>query len=310
MPRVEVLVGLLDQSEESPATPTASTSNRFALWSFFLGLAAAAVFGLMYLFGGPREETSYFPAYAVGIPLALSLPFILTLNSFAKQNAEVPATSAADEILRTVAFSPTSRLQANVQEGFVVTTRSLLVDENGKRLCIIEDLKTPNPRLLNYRDVISSEVVEDGSSILVTKASRTSQMGSALVGGVLFGGVGAVVGALSGKSVSTSADQVERLELRILLNRPSDPQVTVGFLGVRSAKTSARYQEARRQADLWHATLTAVIRQADTEAPVVSQPVPAASVTDELRKLAELKSGGVLTEDEFLAEKRRILARE
>lgn len=42
---------------------------------------------------------------------------------------------------------------------------------------------------------------------------------------------------------------------------------------------------------------------------IVRAPIPSASVADELRKLAELKRDGVLTEEEFAAQKAAVLGR-
>lgn len=59
-------------------------------------------------------------------------------------------------------------------------------------------------------------------------------------------------------------------------------------------------------ADLARERITDVSKTAKP-APGASGPSGAASVADELRKLAELRDAGVLTEDEFAAQKARLL---
>lgn len=49
-----------------------------------------------------------------------------------------------------------------------------------------------NPKIYKYSDIVDYELLEDGESI--TKGG----LGRAVVGGALFGGVGAVVGGVTG----------------------------------------------------------------------------------------------------------------
>src|SRR4029077_10895565 len=73
---------------------------------------------------------------------------------------------------------------------------AISIDTERKILCLTGKKKEVRHRMLRYRDILSAEIIQDSYS--VTKTSRTSQAGAALLGGVLFGGVGAVVGALTG----------------------------------------------------------------------------------------------------------------
>jgi Short C-terminal domain len=71
--------------------------------------------------------------------------------------------------------------------------------------------------------------------------------------------------------------------------------------------TAVSNRVSRRQARRWGAQ-----EQAQPEpAPVAAAPPPARSgpsVIDQLRQLDELKSQGILTEDEFAAQKAKLLA--
>lgn len=292
-------------SSESAGAPAPFT--RLALASAAAAAVAAFIAGCMYIFGGPRDETSYFSALAVGIPFFLALPFLLQMNSVFRGAPALLQTQADARADASAGWAPTSRLRASAIEGFRAVRSSLLIDEDGKRLSFVVDSQSPAPRLLSYKDLVSSEIAEDGTSVLVTRTSRSSQLGGALVGGAVFGGVGAVVGALTGSSVSTGSDFVTRIELRVVVNNPADPLITILFLGSRTARASAAYREARNAAQQWHATLTVLIKQADVE---IAQPAPAPpnpSIADELRKFADLHAAGVLTDEEFISQKNRIL---
>lgn len=65
----------------------------------------------------------------------------------------------------------------------------------------------------------------------------------------------------------------------------------------------------------WQRVIEVLIRRADQDARdaqmALAQPlsgVPTSYVADELKKLAELHQGGILSQDEFNEQKRRLLA--
>ena len=168
-------------------------------------------------------------------------------------------------------------------------------------------------KIVSYRDIMSVELAEDGHT--VTKTSRTSQAATALVGGLLFGGVGAAVGALTGST--RSKGKIKRVELRIVVNDSSDPVFVLCFQNVEAAAGGLVHRTATTNASEWVGRINVIIRQADEEdkRQAAEQAAAAAlpqlgtlSKADELTKLAKLKSEGILTEEEFLAEKAKILA--
>lgn len=158
-----------------------------------------------------------------------------------------------------------------------------------------------------YKDILSAELLEDGIS--VTKTSRTSQAATALLGGILFGGVGAVVGALT--STTTTAGKVKRLDLKIVVNDTQAPVYLVNFQNVEAKKGGIINKAAVEQAQKWAAILTVIMRQADEadkEAGRAVQALPAPSRADELERLATLREKGILTDAEFTSEKQKLLS--
>ena len=90
-------------------------------------------------------------------------------------------------------------------EGNLHVSQMICVDEIKKKVAFIDGEKY---RIYNYRDILSSEVLIDGNEVV--KTSRTSQIGGALVGGILAGGVGAIIGGLS-------AEQTKEVKFRELM---------------------------------------------------------------------------------------------
>lgn len=201
----------------------------------------------------------------------------------------------------------------------------IAVDENTKKVCFIDSNYGIGKKLYSYKGLIKSEIIEDGES--VTTTSRSSQLGGAILGGMIAGGAGAVVGALSGSQSTKS--QVKSITLQITTNDTRSPVQNIKFLYLEEAilKNSVRYQHAFREANHWHGLISVLIKRADAEEqelkqqefvknednikPVIeekpltiNQPI---SIADELGKLAELLRQGLLTQEEFNSQKKKLL---
>lgn len=189
---------------------------------------------------------------------------------------------------------------------------SIAIDENRKKVCLI-NFRNKQSRIFSYRDLLSSEIFEDGAT--VTKTMRGSQIGGALVGTVLLGGVGTIIGGLSGKRKTTGT--VNKIDLRVTVNDTKNPVYEINFLSKETKKDKQMYQQAIQQARHWHGLIEVLIKRADIEdnqktnvdvtAPLIQQASQQSSVADEVKKLADLKASGVLTVQEFEQQKRKLL---
>jgi hypothetical protein len=188
-------------------------------------------------------------------------------------------------------FRPSQKIMA-------MNNTAIALDEQSRRLCLIKEPHgCASVKVLPYRDVVESEVIENGVS--VTKTSRSGQVGGALVGGLLLGGVGAVVGGLSAKKTTTN--RVTSVDLRVVVNDTREPTYTMRF-------------PLRQQADHWYALISLIIRQADKEEGTTANPsgrqdAPTPRwVADEIAKLSALMEKGLITRGEFQAQKARLLS--
>lgn len=186
-------------------------------------------------------------------------------------------------------------------------TTGLAIDEQRKKVCLIDHRQqNVSCRVVTYKDLLSSEIFEDGAT--VTKTVRSSQIGGALVGGLALGGVGAIIGGLSGKTKTSG--KVKRIDLRITVNDTQSPLHDVNFLNVETKQDGFIYQGAMKAARHWHGLVEVLIRRADTDdqenLATISQP-QLSSVADELKKLADLRDSGILSVEEFQQQKTRLL---
>lgn len=168
---------------------------------------------------------------------------------------------------------------------------------------------------LNYSDIIEVSYIENGDQLFSKSTGRT--VGGAIVGGVLMGGAGAVVGGLSGDSKQNKV--VKNMDIKILLRNTDETSCILHFmdssnpLKTKEATDKSHYEEflnnANKAKDLLSIIIDDVKQTAAQAAPVISQPAApqSISVADELMKLAKLKADGILTDEEFVAQKKLLL---
>jgi hypothetical protein len=186
---------------------------------------------------------------------------------------------------------------------------ALGVDEKNKKIFIASSA-TPNndPVTYSYRDILSVELFVDG--IEVTKTSRASQLGGALLGGLALGGVGALIGGLSGSTKTKG--KTRRIDIRLIVNDKNNPIYDVNFMDTESAPGGLVYEQAMKRARYWHGLVTVLIKEADAEDEDSSDlpaSIPESSTADELMKLSDLHDKGVLSQEEFYNEKSKLLKR-
>lgn len=164
------------------------------------------------------------------------------------------------------------------------------LDENNKLL------KVPcfSPSLiLSYSDIISYELLQDGEAI--TKGS----IGNAIVGGALFGGVGAIVGGSIGSK--KTKQEISEYRIKIITKNKSYPELFINFLTVGKVKSgSILYKSYAGNAQHVLSMLTIISNS------VSSQP-QTMSVTDEIIKYKELLDNGIITQEDFDAKKKHLM---
>lgn len=162
---------------------------------------------------------------------------------------------------------------------------------------------------IKYEDVIKIEIIEDGNTISSRSTSRT--IGGAIVGGAILGGAGAIVGGLSGNTKSSK--KVSSIKIKILLRSAVDNSYTFELLKsteLNLSKTLEKqsYDSIMKTANEIKNILEVIIDKVDSASKSQSHN-NIQSIADELEKLVMLKERGVLSEEEFIEEKRKLLNR-
>lgn len=188
-----------------------------------------------------------------------------------------------------------------------------MVDNESKQICYIFG---ETNKIIPFEKIISVEYIENGTILSSKSTMRT--IGGTLVGGALAGGAGAVVGGLSGNS--KQVQKVKQVQVKIRLRDISVPSLVINTFDAATMTTKKEgikdsnfegyilkqgIQDGKRIADI----VSVIIDEVDKGTGKMddSSNSKSSSIADELKKLAELKKEGILTEEEFNLQKLKLL---
>ncbi|WNJ99974.1 SHOCT domain-containing protein [Thalassospiraceae bacterium LMO-JJ14] len=234
----------------------------------------------------------------LGIVAAIFIPVLVGLEKSSK------AKAAGQAIVKRDGF------QSDVHYVSPYNQKGLAIDKTNNQILFSDH---GHQSVFPFRSLIATEVLEDGVSISST--NRGSQIVGAAVGGVLLGGVGAVIGGLSGSS--TTSNRAKKITLRIVTDDFQKPNFDIVMLDFSDStkgveKESIIYKQAIEEAAAWHSRLSTILKRLsendESQMPKL-QNVSGKSIADEIEKLATLLEKGLITEEEFKAQKANLLAK-
>lgn len=204
-----------------------------------------------------------------------------------------------DEIKERIKLLKESNEQAETEaEQFVITKKIgnfVAFDDERQKWAILSPFLGNVLETYNYSDIINFELLEDGNSV------ASGGLGRALVGGFLFGGVGAIVGGVTGKK--KSKEICSSLKLKITINDMTKPVVYINFIETKIKKDSISYRSFSESAQECLSTFQLICdKQKKT-----TEPQSTVSVADEILKFKHLLDDGIITQDEFDSKKKQLL---
>ncbi|MCY8911043.1 SHOCT domain-containing protein [Bacillus atrophaeus] len=194
-----------------------------------------------------------------------------------------------------------------------VADSMIAIDETNKKVLLIENKhvnamhfsKTTSKydylhKLFSFDDVLQVEMLEDG--VTVNKTSATSQIGRAALGGLIAGGVGAIIGGLSGESVSSQ--KIKKAQLKVIVNNKEKSFYTITFIHFDEpqSKENEYYKPLNDRLIHCFNLLTHILKK-DANKNTHSN-----GVADELTKLAALYKDNLLTHKEYESQKKKLLS--
>lgn len=151
----------------------------------------------------------------------------------------------------------------------------------------------------SYDQLIDFELLENGATV------ASGGLGRALVGGLLFGGVGAIVGGVTG----TKKNICEELKIKLTVTGYSRPAFYITIIDEPVPMNSVLYKKAMEQAQDVMSQLqlaTTMIQKMPAQVPAPSS--TGSNSTDVLREYKSLLDDGIITQEEYDQKKASVLS--
>lgn len=208
-------------------------------------------------------------------------------------------------------FCPTKRIiKKIVVLGSVVSVEESFVEiDETRELIVIPEIKTAIfskdkriEHLRKFKDLIDFELLSNG-----TKLTDGNSLLGAAVGGAVFGGFGAIVGA--GSRSKSTTDICKTMSVKLIFNNLQKPTEYINIITSDLKTNSSAYQQMYNVAQECLSLLTIILKKnqssiVETNYMKVAPPV---SATDEIKKYKELLDIGAITEEEFSSKKKQLL---
>lgn len=170
-------------------------------------------------------------------------------------------------------------------------------DDNQRKFLLPKTFFT-NAKIYDYSELLGYELLEDGD--IITKGG----LGRAVVGGVLFGGVGAIVGGVTGGKRGKRV--IKSVKIKLTLDNKAVPVEYVTLLNSEFKSDSFVYKSVIQDAEKIIGILTSISRESENKS-LENTSVSELSGADEILKFKKLLDEGIITEEEFAAKKKQIL---
>lgn len=162
----------------------------------------------------------------------------------------------------------------------------------------------PDDKVFSFDVLDSYELIEDDSVV------SGGGLGAAVAGGVLLGGVGAVMGGVTGKKKTKKS--IEHLVLQINTNDLSFPCIMITYIKKETKVNSNAYKEALSLSKQSIRCLDMILEQkkdngVEQVAAGNSQNEDKSNPVEQIKKYKELLDMGAITQEEFDAKKKELL---
>lgn len=186
------------------------------------------------------------------------------------------------------------------------TSSYLLVDETNRKVIFAKASRNDIlEATIDFDKLVGVEIVQDGETIY-----KKNAIGRALIGAALAGGTGAIIGGISGKTKKGGI--VFSYKVLFSISDMKQPiiefELMDGALDLSSKVEKFSFSGIQSFGERVKSIIGAIIDKVDKErnANIEKESINV-SLADELKKLADLKISGILTDEEFEEQKRKLL---
>ena len=194
-----------------------------------------------------------------------------------------------------------SKIVVQKSDNFPTKCVSVAIDDDNQKIAISGVNTTADEsffdfKIYNFMDIVSVDVVEDGNSAI------SGNVGSTIIGGILFGGIGAIAGAAKGKKIKKIC---KTLEIEMRFDSLNEPVRQLVYIDKTTKTDSFIYEKAMQNLKEVYDILNYVVIQNKkcSEHPLEKQISP----MDDIRKYKALFDDGIITQEEFEMKKKQLL---
>lgn len=159
-------------------------------------------------------------------------------------------------------------------------------------------LKPYGDLYFSFHDISSYECLKNGIGVL------SVSIGRAVVGGLLFGGAGAILGGISG---SKNKEEINEFRIIIKTSNKSYPELSINLLPTGKVKSDSLLFKS--YCDKAEKIMLELDRIRGVEESVISSNGSERSLADEILKYKNLLDVGAITQEEYNVKKRQLLGK-
>ena len=142
-------------------------------------------------------------------------------------SGSTPAASVQDTHASTI---PISKITKPKFKPTKKVEKYFYIDDENKQWCV--PCSKESKAVYNYSDLLDFELIEDGGTV------TSGSLGRAIAGGLAFGGLGAVVGGMTGKQKQTCS----KLQIKITVKDIKHPALYINLLDFEVKKDNMIYK--------------------------------------------------------------------
>lgn len=186
--------------------------------------------------------------FTIGTVAFISL--LIYSIAISKEQAKARRIALSSKLKEMNGYLPTKRLYTFNNESLIS------IDDKSEKLVITMLDKN---KVFSFKEIIESEIIYD--DVTVTKTSRSSQIGGAVVGGLVAGGVGAIIGGLSANT--KSINKIKKVSLKLMVDSTVNPnhKITLFENPVELDKDDIRILPSLKDAEDWHSIFKVIINR-------------------------------------------------
>ncbi|MBQ5692806.1 MAG: hypothetical protein IIV72_05090 [Alistipes sp.] len=194
-------------------------------------------------------------------------------------------------------------IQRNGGHWFLYSKNATLIylDNNSKELLVLSSENISKPKRLKFSDILSVELIQDSN--IVSKKSLSDTIGRSIIGGALAGNAGAIIGGTTSKS--SNQDICKLLQCIVTIRDIQEPTLNITLCNSKEGIKDVKQSDVYKQALLLMNTFSVIIDSCSQSPKEAST-----SICTELNNLVKLKEQNILTEEEFLILKHRLIKKQ